>query len=181
MHCTRKQTSPPQILEANHKYTVPVKGPPQMRKNLWHCISERNPLQRNFRSHMAEAHARKCSGDSSQCRNSDEQIGRTCSNTSTPSLSIFAEQSVRELNTGRVTCLVPRSHRNAGLQPLLHAHVIREDDAPERQSLQLLLHAWRDPMICSSREHESCALARSADKRREVGKGLSLADTQTGR
>ena len=78
MHCTRKQTSPPQILEANHKYTVPVKGPPQMRKNLWHCISERNPLQRNFRSHMAEAHARKCSGDSSQCRNSDEQIGRTC-------------------------------------------------------------------------------------------------------
>ena len=53
-----KQTSPPQILEANHKYTVPVKGPPQMRKNLWHCISERNPLQRNFRSHMAEAHAR---------------------------------------------------------------------------------------------------------------------------
>ena len=123
MHCTRKQTSPPQILEANHKYTVPVKGPPQMRKNLWHCISERNPLQRNFRSHMAEAHARKCSGDSSQCRNSDEQIGRTCSNTSTPSLSIFAEQSVREL----ITCLVPRSHRNAGLQPLLHA-AVREDD-----------------------------------------------------
>ena len=34
--------------------------------------------------------------------------------------------------------------------------------------------ARRDP-------HESCALARSADKRREVGKGLSLADTQTGR
>jgi len=41
---------------------------------------------------------------------------------------------VRELNAGRLTCLVPRSHRNAGLQPLLHAHVIREDDAPERQS-----------------------------------------------
>ena len=137
MHCTRKQTSPPQILEANHKYTVPVKGPPQMRKNLWHCISERNPLQRNFRSHMAEAHARKCSGDSSQCRNSDEQIGRTCSNTSTPSLSIFAEQSVRELNAGLITCLVPRSHRNAGLQLLLHAHVIREEDAPERQSQSL--------------------------------------------
>ena len=108
MHCTRKQTSPPQILEANHKYTVPVKGPPQMRKNLWHCISERNPLQRNFRSHMAEAHARKCSGDSSQCRNSDEQIGRTCSNTSTPSLSIFAEQSVRELNAGRVNLSCPK-------------------------------------------------------------------------
>ena len=47
--------------------------------------------------------------DSSQCRNSDEQIGRTCSNTSTPSLSIFAEQSVRELNAGLITCLVPRS------------------------------------------------------------------------
>ena len=42
-------------------------------------------------------------------------------------------QSVRELNAGRVTCLVPRSHRNAGLQLLLHAHVIREEDAPERQ------------------------------------------------
>ncbi len=60
------------------------------------------------------------------------------SKTGTP--SIFAEnaqernQSVRELNAGRLTCLVPRSHRNAGLQPLLHAHVIREDDAPERQS-----------------------------------------------
>ena len=122
MHCTRKQTSPPQILEANHKYTVPVKGPPQMRKNLWHCISERNPLQRNFRSHMAEAHARKCSGDSSQCRNSDEQIGRTCSNTSTPSLSIFAEQSVRELNAGRVTCLVPRSQPPERRPAALAAH-----------------------------------------------------------
>ena len=116
MHCTRKQTSPPQILEANHKYTVPVKGPPQMRKNLWHCISERNPLQRNFRSHMAEAHARKCSGDSSQCRNSDEQIGRTCSNTSTPSPSIFAEKSawsasrrsVRELSAGRINLSCPK-------------------------------------------------------------------------
>ena len=150
MHCTRKQTSPPQILEANHKYTVPVKGPPQMRKNLWHCISERNPLQRNFRSHMAEAHARKCSGDSSQCRNSDEQIGRTCSNTSTPSLSIFAEQSVRELNAGFITCLVPRS------QP------------PERRPAALAARP-RGPG------------GRSADKRREVGKGLSLADTQTGR
>ena len=32
-------------------------------------------------------------------------------------------------------CLDPRSHRNAGLQPLLHAHVIREEYAPERLSL----------------------------------------------
>jgi len=31
--------------------------------------------------------------------------------------------------------LDPRSHRNAGLQPLLHAHVIREEYAPERLSL----------------------------------------------
>ena len=169
MHCTRKQTSPPQILEANHKYTVPVKGPPQMRKNLWHCISERNPLQRNFRSHMAEAHARKCSGDSSQCRNSDEQIGRTCSNTSTPSLSIFAEnarrsaiRSVRELNAGLITCLVPRSHRNARACSFA-ARLARSNDLLQQGTREL------------------CALARSADKRREVGKGLSLADTQTGR
>ena len=117
MHCTRKQTSPPQILEANHKYTVPVKGPPQMRKNLWHCISERNPLQRNFRSHMAEAHARKCSGDSSQCRNSDEQIGRISIEYKHAVAVYFCRecaeernQSVRELNAGRLTCLDPRSH-----------------------------------------------------------------------
>ena len=115
MHCTRKQTSPPQILEANHKYTVPVKGPPQMRKNLWHCISERNPLQRNFRSHMAEAHARKCSGDSSQCRNSDEQIGRTCEYKHAVAVYFCREcaeernQSVRKLNAGLITCLFPRS------------------------------------------------------------------------
>ena len=31
--------------------------------------------------------------------------------------------------------LDPRSHRNAGLQPLLHAHVIREEYALERLSL----------------------------------------------
>ena len=116
MHCTRKQTSPPQILEANHKYTVPVKGPPQMRKNLWHCISERNPLQRNFRSHMAEAHARKCSGDSSQCRNSDEQIGRTCEYKHAVAVYFFAEKSarsasrrsVRELSAGRINLSCPK-------------------------------------------------------------------------
>ena len=114
MHCTRKQTSPPQILEANHKYTVPVKGPPQMRKNLWHCISERNPLQRNFRSHMAEAHARKCSGDSSQCRNSDEQIGRTCEYKHAVAVYFCREKreerksTVRKLSTGRINLFCPK-------------------------------------------------------------------------
>ena len=68
------------------------------------------------------------------------------------------------------------SHRNAGLQPLLHAHVVREDEALDRQSES---SARSTAML--QQEHESCALARSADKRREVGKGLSLADTQTGR
>ena len=117
MHCTRKQTSPPQILEANHKYTVPVKGPPQMRKNLWHCISERNPLQRNFRSHMAEAHARKCSGDSSQCRNSDEQIGRTCEYKHAVAVYFLQRKAPGaqvagpcvSSAPGELTCLVPRS------------------------------------------------------------------------
>ncbi len=68
------------------------------------------------------------------------------------------------------------SHRNAGLQPLLHAHVVREDEALERQS-----ESSAPSTAVLQQEHESCALARSADKRREVGKGLSLADTQTGR
>ena len=68
------------------------------------------------------------------------------------------------------------SHRNAGLQPLLHTHVVREDEALERQSES----SARSTAVLQQ-EHESCALARSADKRREVGKGLSLADTQTGR
>ena len=74
-----------------------------------------------------------------------------------------------------LVCLDPRSHRNAGLQPLLHAHVIREDDAQERQSQS---------------SAQSAATGRSArarvslrdplrNKRLEVGKGLSLADTQT--
>ncbi len=42
-------------------------------------------------------------------------------------------QSVRELSAGRLTCLDPRSHQNAGLQPLLHAHAIRE---AERRALR---------------------------------------------
>ena len=42
---------------------------------------------------------------------------------------------MRELNAGLITCLDPRSHRNAGLQPLLDAHVIREEYVPERLSL----------------------------------------------
>ena len=84
---------------------------------------------------------------------------------------------MRELNAGRLTCLVPRSHRNAGLQPLLHAHVIREDEAPERQSQS----------SAPSAATGSSARARVSlrdplrNKKREVGKGLSLADTQTGR
>ena len=68
------------------------------------------------------------------------------------------------------------SHRNAGLQPLLHTHVVREDEALDRQSES----SARSTAVLQQ-EHESCALVRSADKRREVGKGLSLADTQTGR
>ena len=31
-------------------------------------------------------------------------------------------------------CLVPRSHRNAGLQTLLHAHAVREDDPQTRDA-----------------------------------------------
>ena len=84
---------------------------------------------------------------------------------------------MRELNAGRVTCLVPRSHRNAGLQPLLHAHVIREDDAPERQSKSTARSAATG---CSARARGSLR-DPLRNKKREVGKGLSLADTQTGR
>ena len=91
---------------------------------------------------MSEAHARKCSGDSSQCRNSDEKIGRNCIKYKCDVAVYFCRecaeernQSVRELNAGLITCLVPRSHRNAGLQPSLHAHVIWEEYAPEHLSL----------------------------------------------
>ena len=48
---------------------------------------------------------------------------------------------------------------------MLHAHVVQEDEALERQS-----EGSARSTLCSSR-----------NKRREVGKGLSLADTQTGR
>ena len=64
---------------------------------------------------MAEAHARKCSGDSSQCRNSDEQIGRTCEYKHAVAVYFCREcaeernQSLRKLSAGRITCLVPRS------------------------------------------------------------------------
>ena len=47
---------------------------------------------------------------------------------------------------------------------MLHTHVVQEDEALERQS-----------------EGSARSTLCSADKRREVGKGLSLADTQTGR
>ena len=63
---------------------------------------------------------------------------------------------MRELSAGLITCLNPRSHRNAGLQPLLHAHAIRVEDAPERQSLRL------DAIRCNGQETRSVqgALAR---------------------
>ena len=52
-----KQTSPPQILEANHKCTVPVKVPPHMRKNLWHCISEIH--RKETFAHTRQKHTRE--------------------------------------------------------------------------------------------------------------------------
>ena len=61
--------------------------------------------------------------------------------------------------------------------PLLHAHVIREDDAPERQSKSTARSAATGP---SSRARGSLR-DPLRNKKREVGKGLSLADTQTGR
>ena len=59
---------------------------------------------------------------------------------------------------------------------MLHAHVVQEDEALERQS-----ESSARSTALLQQKHKSCALVRSADKRREVGKGLSLADTQTGR
>jgi len=93
------------------------------------------------------------------------------SKTGTP--SIFAEnaqernQSVRELNAGRLTCLVPRSHRNAGLQPLLHAHVIREDDAPERQSQSSARSALPDAV----QEHVALCAIRSETRSGKWARG----------
>ena len=78
----------------------------------------------------------------SQRRNNNEQIGCACIEYKhAVSVYFFREKreepqsSVRELSAGLITYLDPRSHRNAGLQPLLHAHVIREEYAPERLSL----------------------------------------------
>ena len=122
---------------------------------------------------MAEAHARKCSGDSSQCRNSDEQIGRTCEYKHAVAVYFCREcaeernQSVRKLNAGRLTCLVPRSHRNAGLQPLLHAHVIREDDAPERQSQSSARSALPDAV----QEHVALCAIRSETRSGKWARG----------
>ncbi len=48
------------------------------------------------------------------------------------------------------------THWNAGLQPLLHAHVVQEDEALERQS-----------------EGSARSTLCSADKRREVEAGTS--------
>ncbi len=51
------------------------------------------------------------------------------------------------------------SHWNAGLQPLLHAHVVQEDEALERQSVS----SARSTAVLQQ-EHESAALVRSTDK-----------------
>ena len=51
------------------------------------------------------------------------------------------------------------SHWNAGLQPLLHAHVVQEDEALERQS-----ESSARSTALLQQEHESAALVRSADK-----------------
>jgi hypothetical protein len=64
--------------------------------------------------------------------------------------------SVRELNAGLITCLAPNGGTEAQEPAVCTA----------RSRLQLALHARRDPF---------------RDKIREVGRGLSLADTQTGR
>jgi hypothetical protein len=81
------------------------------------------------------------------------------------------------VRSGESFCLVPRSHRNAGLQLLLHAHVIREEDAPERQSQSLT----RSAATRRSARARGSLCGPLRNKKREVGKGLSLADTQTGR
>ena len=62
-------------------------------------------------------------------------------------------QSVRELSAELITCLDPRSHRNAGLQPLLHAHVVQEDEALERQS-----EGSARSTLCSSRNTRAALL-----------------------
>ena len=70
---------------------------------------------------------------------------------------------MRELNAGRVTCL------NHG--------------APERQSLQLRCTLGRDPVYTNGETERLQGVRRDPlwVKIREVGRGLSLADTQTGR
>jgi hypothetical protein len=60
---------------------------------------------------------------------------------------------------------------------LLHAHVIREDDAPEHQSKSLA----RSAATRRTARARGSLRGPLRNKKREVGKGLSLADTQTGR
>ena len=70
---------------------------------------------------------------------------------------------MRELNAGRLTCL--------------------DQGSPERQSLQLCCTLGRDP-ACTTGETKRLQGFRRDPLRvkiREVGRGLSLADTQTGR
>ena len=59
----------------------------------------------------------------------------------------------------------------------MHAHVILEEDALERQSLYL------GAICCNGRSARARSSLRDPlrDKKHEVGRGLSLADTQTGR
>jgi hypothetical protein len=55
-----KQTSPPQILEANHKCTVPVKGPPHMRKTFGTVflkeIHRKETFAHTWQKHTRETH-----------------------------------------------------------------------------------------------------------------------------
>ena len=60
---------------------------------------------------------------------------------------------------------------------LLHAHVIREDDAPEHQSKSLA----RSAATRRTARARGSLRGPLRNKKRKVGKGLSLADTQTGR
>jgi hypothetical protein len=59
------------------------------------------------------------------------------------------------------------------LSPSLHANsfvigtavIVLSQGATGTPEPAASLHAWRDPMICSSREHESCALSRDPQTR----------------
>ena len=71
----------------------------------------------------------------------------------------------------------PKEPPERSLQPLLHVHVIREDEAPERRSKS----SARSAATGRSARARGSLRDPFRNKKREVGKGLSLADTQTGR